>query len=199
MPLWPLAGSVLANTTVQDAWPAFVMKVLEPLRTYSSPRRSAVVFSFATSEPASGSESPNEQRIGSSSSGGSHLACCSSEPAMITGPGAEAVRADRGADPGAAPVQLLADEDPLEGRKTEAAEGLRHVQVHQPELVRLRDQVGGMGLVLVVLGRLRPDLLLRELARELAQPFLLLGQGERDARADSLLDRGHAPLLLNVD
>ena len=86
IPLWPLAGSVFANTTVQAAWPAFVMKVFEPLRTYSSPRRSAVVFSFATSEPASGSESPNEQRIGSSSSGGSHLACCSSEPAMITGP-----------------------------------------------------------------------------------------------------------------
>ncbi len=86
MPLWPLAGSVFAKTTVQAAWPAFVMKVLEPLRTYSSPRRSAVVFSFATSEPASGSERPNEQRIGSSSSGGSHFACCSSLPAMITGP-----------------------------------------------------------------------------------------------------------------
>ena len=28
---------------------------------------------------------------------------------------------------------------------------------------------------------------------------LLLGQGERDARADSLLDRGHAQLLLDVD
>ena len=61
------------------------MNVFEPLRTYSSPRRSAVVFRLATSEPASGSESPNEQRIGSSSSGGSHFACCSSLPAMITG------------------------------------------------------------------------------------------------------------------
>ena len=27
IPLWPLAGSVLAKTTVQAAWPAFVMKV----------------------------------------------------------------------------------------------------------------------------------------------------------------------------
>ena len=86
MPLWPLAGSVLAKITVQAAWPAFVMNVFEPLRTYSSPRRSAVVFSFATSEPASGSESPNEQRIGSSRSGDSHVACCSSVPARITGP-----------------------------------------------------------------------------------------------------------------
>ena len=191
MPLWPLAGSVFAKTTVQAAWPAFVMKVLEPLRTYSSPRRSAVVFSFATSEPASGSERPNEQRIGSSSSGGSHFACCSSLPAMITGPGAEAVGADRGADPGAAPVQLLADEDPLERRQSEPAEALRHVQVHQPERVRLHDQVGGMGLVLVVLGRLRPDLLVGELARELPQAALLLGEGERDARGDALLDDGH--------
>ena len=86
MPLWPLDGSVFAKTTVQAAWPAFVMKVFEPFRTYSSPRRSAVVFSLATSEPASGSERPKEQRIGSSSSGGSHFACCSSLPAMITGP-----------------------------------------------------------------------------------------------------------------
>ena len=62
------------------------MKVLEPLRTYSSPRRSAVVFIRATSDPASGSLSPNEQRIGSSRSGGSHVSFCSSEPAMSTGP-----------------------------------------------------------------------------------------------------------------
>ena len=61
------------------------MKVFEPLRTYSSPRRTAVVFMRATSEPASGSERPNEQRIGSSSSGGSHFAFCSSLPARITG------------------------------------------------------------------------------------------------------------------
>ena len=39
--------------------------------------------------------------------------------------------------------------------------------------MRLRDHVGGMRLVLVVLGRLRPDLLLGELARERAQLALL--------------------------
>ena len=33
----PLSGSVFANTTVQAAWPAFVMNVFEPFRTYSSP------------------------------------------------------------------------------------------------------------------------------------------------------------------
>ena len=62
------------------------MKVFEPLRTYSSPSRTAVVESDATSEPAPGSESPNDARIGSSSSGGSHFAFCSSLPNAITGP-----------------------------------------------------------------------------------------------------------------
>ena len=62
------------------------MNVFEPLRTYSSPLRTAVVFIRATSEPASGSERPNEQRIGASRSGGSQVAFCSSVPARITGP-----------------------------------------------------------------------------------------------------------------
>ena len=62
------------------------MKVFDPLRTYSSPSRTAVVFSDATSEPAPGSESPNEQRIGVSTSGVSHVRFCSSEPKAMTGP-----------------------------------------------------------------------------------------------------------------
>ncbi len=86
MPRCPLSGSVFANTTVQVAWPAFVMKVFDPLRTYSSPRRTAVVFIRATSDPASGSDRPNEQRIGSSMRRGSHSAFCSSVPAISTGP-----------------------------------------------------------------------------------------------------------------
>src|SRR5581483_1201677 len=62
------------------------MKVFDPLMTYSSPSRTAVVFNEATSEPAPGSDSPNEQRIGDSMSGGSHCAFCSSLPNRITGP-----------------------------------------------------------------------------------------------------------------
>ena len=50
------------------------MNVFEPFRTYSSPLRTAVVFNRATSEPAFGSESPKEQRIGCSISGGSQRA-----------------------------------------------------------------------------------------------------------------------------
>ena len=104
---------------------------------------------------------------------------------------AEPVRSDRGSDAGATPVELFSDEDPVEGGEPEAAERLGNMQVHQAELVRLGDHVGRVCLVLVVLGRLGPDLLLGELARELAKTLLLLGQRERDARADTLLDGGH--------
>ena len=63
------------------------------------------------------------------------------------------------------------------------AELLGDVRVHQPDLVRLRDHVGRVRLVLVVLGRLRPDLLLGELVRQLAQRALLVRQREGDAGA----------------
>ena len=78
------------------------------------------------------------------------------------------------------------------------AERLGDVQVHQPELVRLRDHVGRVGLVLVVLGRLRADLLLGELARERAQLALLRRQRERDAAGDAGLHRRHALSLVRL-
>ena len=84
-PFCPLLLSVDAKTTIQDAWPAFEMNILEPLRTYSSPWRTAVVWIPETSEPAFGSVSANEQRSGSSISCGSHSRFCSSVPARRTG------------------------------------------------------------------------------------------------------------------
>ena len=84
-PRWPASLSVEAKTITHDAWPALVMNIFEPLRTYSSPWRTAVVWIPETSEPAFGSVSANEQRIGSSSSGGSHSRCCSSVPAISIG------------------------------------------------------------------------------------------------------------------
>src|SRR3954452_6801169 len=86
---------------------------------------------------------------------------------------AEAVRAERRADPGAAVL-------------------LRNVEVHQAELVRLADDVGGVGHVHVVLGRPRPDLLLRERAGERAQLALLIGERERDSARYTLADRSHS-------
>ena len=60
--------------------------------------------------------------------------------------------------------------------------------------MRLLDHIGGVPHGDVVLGRLRADLLGRELARQGAQFLLLVRQGERDA-ADGLLHRCHAELL----
>ena len=80
---------------------------------------------------------------------------------------AEAVGDDRRSDPRAAPAELLADEHPLEHAELEAAVGLGDVHVHQPELVGLRNQIGGMRRVLVVLALLRADLPLREIMGEI--------------------------------
>ncbi len=87
-PLWPFDRSVDAKQTIHDAWPAFVMNILEPLTTYSSPRRTAVVWMPDTSEPAPGSERPKQPRMGSSSSGPSHCFFCASVPATRIGPAA---------------------------------------------------------------------------------------------------------------
>jgi uncharacterized iron-regulated protein len=69
------------------------------------------------------------------------------------------------------------------------------VQVHQAELMRLRDHVGGMRRVLVVLSRFRADLLLGELAGERAELALLVREREGNSRRARLLDRGHSSLL----
>ena len=57
-PLWPWVRSVETKQTIQDAWPAFVMNILEPLTTYSSPRLVAVVWIPETSDPAPGLREP---------------------------------------------------------------------------------------------------------------------------------------------
>ena len=158
-PRWPASLSVEAKTITHEAWPALVMNIFEPLMTYSSPRRTAVVWIPETSEPAFGSVSANEQRIGSSSSGGSHSRCCSSVPAISIGSAPRMLATIDGADPGAAPAELLADQRALDRAEAGAAELLGDVRVHQADLVRLRDHVGRVRLVLVVLGRHRPDLL----------------------------------------
>ena len=85
-PRWPCDLSVDAKSVNQDAYPAFVMNIFEPLMTYSSPSRTAVVWMPETSEPAFGSVSANDVSNGASTSGGSHSRCCSSVPATITGP-----------------------------------------------------------------------------------------------------------------
>ncbi len=65
------------------------------------------------------------------------------------------------------------------------------MEVHQTDLVRLRDHLDRVAHVHVVLGRDRADLLGGELAREGAKLLLLIRQGERDAARDGLLGGGH--------
>ena len=188
-------GSVFAKTTIHSAWPAFVMNVFEPFKTYSSPFRTAVDFIRATSEPASGSVSPNEQRIGSSISGVSHFRFCSSVPATSTGPAPRPVQVIDVPIPAAAPAELLIDDRALEQREAGPPVLRRNVEVHQPDLVRLGEDLRGMRGVLVVLGRLRPDLILGELVCELAQGLLLVRQLERRPHAGCVLDGGHGSSL----
>ena len=52
MPLLPAAVSVFAYTIMTSAPGAFVIHIFDPLSTYSSPSRTAVVRMLTTSEPA---------------------------------------------------------------------------------------------------------------------------------------------------
>ena len=106
----------------------------------------------------------------------------------------EAVRANRRGDARAAPVELLADEHPVECGQPGPAERLGNMEVHEAQLVCLGDHIGRVRRVLVVCGGFRPYLLLGELACERAQLALLRGEGERDAARDTGLDLGHGPL-----
>jgi hypothetical protein len=187
MPRCPLLGSVFANTTVHVACPAFVMNVFEPFRTYALRRRlhtRDVGTSVRLAEPERAEDRLLEKRR---------------QPRLLLlirageehGTRPEAVGEDRRADARAPPVELFADKHAVERRQPEAAERLGDVEVHETELMRLRDHVGWVGRALVVLGRLRADLLLRELARERAQLTLLGRQCERDAASDACLQLGH--------
>ena len=71
------------------------------------------------------------------------------------------------------------------------------MEVHQAELVSVRDQLRGMALLGVVRGFTRPDLPLGERVGEPAQFLLLLREGEGNARCGSrraLFDCDH-PVL----
>ncbi|MCY1550323.1 hypothetical protein D9M68_865700 [compost metagenome] len=80
MPLAPWLRSVLATTTTMSLiWP-LLMKVLEPLMTYVSPRRSARVRIACRSEPVPGSVIASEQITSPEAIFGSHCCRCASVP-----------------------------------------------------------------------------------------------------------------------
>ncbi len=85
IPAWRSSGSVLATRTMKSARGPLVMKVLEPLITYSSPSRIAVVRMPATSEPAPGSVIPRQPIFSPFRPGSRYLRFCSSVPSRWIG------------------------------------------------------------------------------------------------------------------
>jgi hypothetical protein len=80
MPSYPAPGSVTALTITEPASEAFVMNCFVPLRTHSSPSRSALVSMSEASEPESGSVSAHDPIVSPSASGRSQRSRCSSVP-----------------------------------------------------------------------------------------------------------------------
>ena len=145
-------------------------------------RRIAVVWMPETSDPAFGSVSANEQSSGSSISCGSHARFCSSVPARRTGAEPSVFATSVTAIPeqpqeSSSPIRIPSK---IESPGPPSSSG-RWTFI-RPERVRLLDDVRRVRLVLVVLGRLGPDLLGREVVGERLEVALLLGQGERNAR-----------------
>ena len=91
------AGSVRTRQKIQSAYWANVVQVFCPLTTYSSPSRTAEVFSEARSLPASGSENPWHHQMSRFAVGGRNRFFCSSLPKVaITGPTIAALNASGG-------------------------------------------------------------------------------------------------------
>jgi hypothetical protein len=82
---------------------------------------------------------------------------------------ARPLAAIRVGDPGAAVAELLEYETGVERTESGAAQLLRHGEVHESQLPRPADDVLGEGLLLVVPGGDRNDLLGGEAVRRLLQ------------------------------
>ena len=183
-PRCPFAGSVLAKTTDPRRLARVRDERLRAVEDVLVARRTAVVFMRATSEPGVRARVSPKRARGSAprASGGSHVAFCSSEPAIRTGPAPRPLAPIDVPMPEQPQLSSSPTSIPSNAEQPEAAERLGDVEVHEAELVRLRDHVGRMRRVLVVLGRLRPDLLLGELARERAQLLLLVASARTRRR-----------------
>ena len=92
--------------------------------------------------------------------------------------GREPVRAERRADPRAAPGELLLDQAAFEVGGARASVDVRDLRVHQPQLPGLLDDRLRPGAVSVVLPRDGSDLLRGEVVRHLAHAALLFSEGE---------------------
>ena len=179
MPAWRSSGSVLQTRTMKSARGPLVMKVLEPLMTYSSPSRIAVVRMPATSEPTPGSVIPRLPIFSPLRPGSRYLRFCSSLPS----------RSDRGQDhvalhgeahvgaAGAGVAHALGADQRVEVVAALAAVLLREAEAEEAELAgalhRRGRPVGVLPLVAV-----RPQLLADPGLHRLAQVFVLLAEDE---------------------
>src|SRR5436190_7999931 len=166
------------------------MKHFDPVMTYLSPFFTARVFIPLTSEPASGSVRQNEASFGSSVSIPRYFFLVSSEAPIKRGAEARPL-AIRVVPIPEHPQQLLLDQAAGEGIEARTAVGLRDVDVHQPHLEGLLDDLLGPGAVPVVVPGDGPDLPLGEVVSELPEVLLLVGQREVN-------QVGGAPLRLDV-
>ena len=80
IPWFPLDLSVIAMITNTSANPAFVIKIFDPLSTYSSPSSTAVVLWPLASVPAPGSVRPKAPIFLPASRSGKYFFFCSSVP-----------------------------------------------------------------------------------------------------------------------
>ena len=134
------SGSVRTRQKIQSAYCASVVQVFWPLTTYSSPSRTAVVFSDARSEPALGSEKPWHHQMSRLAVLGRNRCFSSSLPKVaITGPTMAALKASGGGH--VRERHLLGPEVALHRRPVLPAPLDRPVRHRQP--VRVQDALGG--------------------------------------------------------
>ena len=154
------------------------MNTFEPLMTYLSPCFTARVRIEPTSEPGLGLGEAERSQLRLLDQHAEELLLDLLGAAQDHRRGREAVAHQRRADARAAPAELLLDQAAVEDVQPSPAVLLGHLRVHEADLVRLLDDLLRPGGVPVVLPRDGPDLLLGEVVRQLAQVFLLVGEGE---------------------
>ncbi len=176
MPAWPASGSVFAKTVYRFATPAFVMKRFEPSRTYSSPSRRAVVRIAALSEPEPDSVSAYAGNHSPLANFGRYFAFCSSVPASLSPSEPSSCTARMSADvPQTFPTSSIA----MSERSAPVPSPPYCSSKKRPKMSFSRKSSTtshGNSCESVDLRRARRDPLARDLADEIAQLPLLVGQ-----------------------
>ena len=158
-----------------------VMNILEPLITYWSPCRSAVVRMEAASDPEFGSESPQQPSFSPRSAGTRNSRFCSSVPKRSRGMHPEPdVREERGREAAVDARDLLDQQAAHHHVAAAAAVLLRIADAEIAEAAELAEQVERKGLGALELLDPRRERALGEAADGGAKRLLFLVQGEAE-------------------